>query len=607
MPALAEIPGMRELWAATRGDAGIRIGVVEGRPDLGHPAFAGADLRVVEPVWLPAIPTDELLAEHGTFVASQIFGQGDEPVPGVAPGCRGIIVPALPNTATVADPLNLVHAVDALLDAGVHVIHFSPVLATSSGEAADLLRRSMAKAEEAGVLVVVPAGNNYGELQQIPAVIPTVLTVGAVDDEGRMFRFSNFGPGYRDHGIVAPGGNMLGATPGGGRRTEKGTSVSTPVVTGVAALLIGLQRRHGLAVDPLAVRDALIATARPLPAASCHGEPERGLSGLLDIRGALRRVLAGHEVLASMVDVVEPALDAVTLASVESVEVESVGVEPVFALGALGYDFGTVARKEVFAQRMAAVRTGRTLFPAQPDDVRQMVRHLRDNPTQSGSLIWTLSLESTPLYAVEVADAFAPEVYARLVDLLEGQFVRGAGQVERVAVAARSTGRWAQLISGQMVAVIELELPRHLNGWAAGPLAAEAVGQAGLVDQVGALTVPALRDFLHRICLDLRNRGATASERALNFAATSVFAAAEVFSQASALGLVLDRTTVEESPFGRADQVCRDVCLSFFDPENGRRAGRVFRLSVDVTDVQPVALGPVRSWARDLSSSERES
>jgi hypothetical protein len=36
--------------------------------------------------------------------------------------------------------------------------------------------------------------------------------------------------------------------------------------------------------------------------------------------------------------------------------------------------------------------------------------------------------------------------------------------------------------------------------------------------------------------------------------------------------------------------------LKFFDPENTRRARRVYRFTVDVSDTMPVTLGEVRSW-----------
>ena len=58
----------------------------------------------------------------------------------------------------------------------------------------------------------------------------------------------------------------------------------------------------------------------------------------------------------------------------------------------------------------------------------------------------------------------------------------------------------------------------------------------------------------------------------------------------------LDTITVEKSPICRLDSDCWDVKLKFFDPENNRRAKRVFRFTIDVSDSIPVTLGEVRTW-----------
>lgn len=57
----------------------------------------------------------------------------------------------------------------------------------------------------------------------------------------------------------------------------------------------------------------------------------------------------------------------------------------------------------------------------------------------------------------------------------------------------------------------------------------------------------------------------------------------------------LDSIDVEKSPFCRMDSDCWDVKSSLI--ENNRRAKRVFRFTIDVSDILPVTLGDVRSWA----------
>ena len=102
---------------------------------------------------------------------------------------------------------------------------------------------------------------------------------------------------------------------------------------------------------------------------------------------------------------------------------------------------------------------------------------------------------------------------------------------------------------------------------------------------------------MNRIYYDLRNLGTTSQDRALNFASTNAFQAAQTFAQAVGAGYELDSITVEKSPFCRLDSDCWDVKLKFFDPENSRRAKKIYRFTIDVSDTIPVTLGEVRSWS----------
>src|SRR5437660_974256 len=88
----AAIEGLGELWTETRGSSEITIAVLDGPVDLGHPAFRGADLRVLETLVRGGADRGPA-SRHGTHLASLIFGQQDRPVRGVAPRCRGLIVP----------------------------------------------------------------------------------------------------------------------------------------------------------------------------------------------------------------------------------------------------------------------------------------------------------------------------------------------------------------------------------------------------------------------------------------------------------------------------------------------------------------------------------
>jgi len=174
--------------------------------------------------------------------------------------------------------------------------------------------------------------------------------------------------------------------------------------------------------------------------------------------------------------------------------------------------------------------------------------------------------------------------------------------IERVSVPGRLTGRSVKLFSGQVVPVVEIGHTRGLYGWAVNNLVVAAVTavQSQSAEASEEAIRHSLQGFLRRVYYDLRNLGHTSRDRALNFAATNAFQAAHTFAQAVADGMELDTIDVEKSPFGRQDSDCWDVKLKFFDPENNRRAKKVFRFTIDVSDILPVTLGEVRSWSSPI-------
>jgi cyanobactin maturation PatA/PatG family protease len=262
----------------------------------------------------------------------------------------------------------------------------------------------------------------------------------------------------------------------------------------------------------------------------------------------------------------------------------------VYALGRLGIDFGTEARRDSYAQAMG---TG------MPEDARALLGHLSDAPYEASGLIWTLNLDATPIYAVQPDGPFAAIGYERLREFLMAQV--GEEAAELVSIPGVLTGS-VRLMSGQTVPVVAPAI-RGLYCWKSKPLVELALGalpksaeaQAAYEKQSAGVL-----DFLNRVYYDMRNLGITAEERAMNYAATNAFQISEVIAGASRANLDLDGLSVRKSPVCRPDSDCYDVELSFFDPENTNRASRIYRFTVDVSDVIPVTIGTVRSWTRRI-------
>ncbi len=137
-----------------------------------------------------------------------------------------------------------------------------------------------------GVTVVVAAGNDAKDAANaMPASCDGVITVAAGNRNGELVtRYSNFG---NTIDILAPGGDTQGNPSGGvlstvqgGYAFYNGTSMASPHVAGVAALMLAADDT----LTPQQVEATLKSTAMPRSAAQC---PEPCGAGLLDAAAAL--------------------------------------------------------------------------------------------------------------------------------------------------------------------------------------------------------------------------------------------------------------------------------------------------------------------------------
>ena len=130
-------------------------------------------------------------------------------------------------------------------------------------EAEGVLAHALELCEDNNVLVIAAAGNDGCECLHVPAAVPSVLAVGALDASGMPLKTSNWGEAYLANGVLAPGERILGATSGGDTARLTGSSFATPMVSGIVALLLSIQRANGLEINPSAVREAILASAVP--------------------------------------------------------------------------------------------------------------------------------------------------------------------------------------------------------------------------------------------------------------------------------------------------------------------------------------------------------
>lgn len=603
---LAEWPELEALRDELPGAEAVRVAILDGPVDRRHAAFVGRSLSL-----LPAIASNDLrqarAAAHGAAVASIVLG--------IAPGCTGLIIPILeeePSAGRIGcSQLHLARGIELAAEAGAHVINVSAGELSSAGAAHPLLADAVRTAAARGALIVAAAGNDGCECLHVPAGLPGVLAIGAADENGAPLPSSNWGAAYRTSGLLVRGDGLPAAAPGGGFSRRSGTSFACAAASGVIALLLSAQLRRGQAPDPLQLRSILLRSASP-----CDGGREACgpvLAGRLNIVEALREMTAMSTSLAqqpqiSPAEATEPPADepqpeASAGAGVAAAECacgcppaeapESAPASPVnrlvYALGTIGYDFGAEARRDSIAQQMAAVAGG----AAAPHDPEQLLAYLEKNPYDAQSVHWTLNIEATPIYVVQPSGPFAAAGYERLREFLRDQT---AGRIERVSVPGVIVGR-ARLASGQTLPVIWPEL-RGMYSWNTAALVRAVRPQSRRREGATEAEGSDVTGFLERVYHGLRNLGFSAADRAVNYAATNALNAAQVFEAAVKDGMQLDDIAVERSALCRPESECWDVKLYFFDPERQlQRARRVYRFTVDVSDVCPVMVGQVRSWS----------
>ncbi|HKI16477.1 MAG TPA: aminotransferase class V-fold PLP-dependent enzyme, partial [Isosphaeraceae bacterium] len=302
-PVALQIPGLDELWAQTLGDPRVCVAVLDGPVDLSHPSLANANLTRVETL-VSDVAGGGAATQHGTHVTSIIFGQHDGPVPGIAPGCRGLIIPIY-SDESIDSPrpcsqVDLARALLQALQAGANIINVSGGQFSPSGTAHPILADAVRACAQRGALIVAAAGNQGCECLHIPGALPSVLAVGAMNALGEPLPFSNWGTNYLAQGILAPGENILGANPDGRLTAGSGTSFATPIISGIAALLMSLQVKGGQKPDGATVSDALLRSALGCEyqeSADCR----RLLAGRLNIRGAISILLSGAHSMSDQV------------------------------------------------------------------------------------------------------------------------------------------------------------------------------------------------------------------------------------------------------------------------------------------------------------------
>jgi subtilisin family serine protease len=239
-----------KVWDSTKGSPSVVVAVVDTGVDYSHPDLQGVFVPGFDLVNNDADPRDD--QGHGTAVAGVIAARTQNRVgqAGMCWKCSVMPVKVLDRngsgpTSTIA--AGIVWAVNH----GAQVINLS----LGGAGTTQVLQDAVSFAASKGVLVLAAAGNSGSTTKFYPAAYPSVVSVGATQEDDTLYSWSNRGADWVQ--VAAPGCDTAPVR-GEGYGNFCGTSAATPVVSGIAGLALSLDPT----ITPDRLAQALRTTAR---------------------------------------------------------------------------------------------------------------------------------------------------------------------------------------------------------------------------------------------------------------------------------------------------------------------------------------------------------
>lgn len=273
--------GADAAWNITTGSKSVVVAVIDTGIDFGHPDLKSqAWVNLKELNGRPGVDDDGngLVDDingynfadnkgdstddhsHGTHCAGTIGAQGDDGR-GVSGVNWNVSLMALKfmNKDGEGTAANSIKAIDYARKMGAKVMSNS----WGGGGKSALVQKAIEAADRAGILFVAAAGNDGENNDKKPSfpsnyAVPNVLAVAAVDNRGALADFSNYGA--KSVHVAAPGVNIYSTVLNKGYEAYSGTSMATPHVAGVAALMLAKNKN----LTGRDLKKKIIASARPL-------------------------------------------------------------------------------------------------------------------------------------------------------------------------------------------------------------------------------------------------------------------------------------------------------------------------------------------------------
>jgi subtilisin family serine protease len=242
-----EVP---KLWKQGLSGKGVIVAHLDTGADGRHPMLKGAFAVFAEFDFLgdqvTPNPAPHDSGDHGTHTAGTIAGRATNGVKlGVAPGAKLASAMVIEGGNVVA---RVLAGLDWALGNQVKVLSMSLGLDGWWEDFVPIIRTLRAR----GVLPVIAVGNEGPGTSRSPGNYPDVLSVGAMGEDGTVADFSSSQRFDRTKDpivpdLVAPGVDVISAAPNGRYKEASGSSMATPHIAGLAALLF--EAKPGATVD----------------------------------------------------------------------------------------------------------------------------------------------------------------------------------------------------------------------------------------------------------------------------------------------------------------------------------------------------------------------
>ncbi len=227
-----------EFWKATdnKGED-ITIAILDTGISPTHPEFDYSNITRIN------ILNGDSIAEdtngHGSHVAGIIAAQGKKTT-GASPMARLLII-KIAETLDGWEIDNVVKGLQHAIDAHVDIISIS-------GEFSELeiklesLKKKIEEATAKGIITIASAGNNFNDdpVDSYPAAFDECISVGSIKQDGSRADSSSRSTKLD---VVAPGEEIFSTWTGEGYKFDSGTSMATPLVSGIVAVLKSYGKR----------------------------------------------------------------------------------------------------------------------------------------------------------------------------------------------------------------------------------------------------------------------------------------------------------------------------------------------------------------------------